>query len=114
MENYIIALGSYMVLWIALKLFINYKDKRNGKKKTNAQRGRKDYSHVTKTEWDIIQRSGFGVQPPNEYEAISIEEGIYAPVPTEVWLAQHEHETFMEYLRYNLGEQGILMDDIDI
>lgn len=115
MEKYIIALCGYIVLMVALKLFMNLKNKRNGTtKKTNAQQGRNDNSKYHEAKGDTIQRSRPRVSPKNEYEALSIEEGIYTPVPSEIWLARWEHDTFVEYLREDLAQHGILMNDIEI
>lgn len=125
MEHYVIALGVYVVLMLGLyihKLYnqirnesqIHYQNGTEQAKTQDVINRRANHSENTNFEGLYIPRSNPTIPPPNEYEASSIEEfesweGHEIEMPFELWVAKVEHDTFIEYMRSNLNEQGIEM-----
>lgn len=120
MDNDILVLGAYIILWVLVYKLFNLNPYRNGtetKTPENTNYRREDYPENNYGQGVYAKRGNPGVPPPNEFEAFSVEEVMYGDepeVPVEIWLAKSEHDSFVEYLRMSLDDNGILMQDLDL
>ena len=119
MENYIIVMLIYIALFFIVMYFrmFHYQNKNNGntKKKNPVNRG-ENYRQHNGTQRVYPQGSGKAVPPShgtskNAYKAFSITPPSTIP-PIEMQIAIDEHNSWVEYLREDLGRDGITFTEI--